>query len=195
MKEYAIPGTVQTALNRARTIGVCVDFVFFHLESLSDDDLHQQAALTGMYVLSARADAWRQSHLPSEPWPVSVNDLTFTFSVNPQAMQSFTVTLAEFFAPEIEKTFIGDEVSAMWGGFREAFLDPPYGLNPHAAEAELLYAKVSEFLTAGSPEIRRWSADWSNYFYQGKEWWGTYYWTILNREAGWIAVVGASTTD
>ncbi len=43
--------------------------------------------------------------------------------------------------------------------------------------------------------IYSWSNDWRSYFESGKEWWGTFFWTILNKEKGEITVIGASTTD
>lgn len=37
--------------------------------------------------------------------------------------------------------------------------------------------------------------DWSNYFDAGKEWWGTFYWTVFNKKNNTIMVLGASETD
>ncbi len=43
--------------------------------------------------------------------------------------------------------------------------------------------------------IYEWSNDWSYYFDAGKEWWGTFFWTILKKEKREIIVICASTTD
>ncbi|WP_010518807.1 hypothetical protein [Croceivirga radicis] len=43
--------------------------------------------------------------------------------------------------------------------------------------------------------IYEWDNNWSYYFDAGKEWWGTFFWTVLNSDEGIITVISASTTD
>lgn len=43
--------------------------------------------------------------------------------------------------------------------------------------------------------IFSWSTDWSNYFDDGKEWWGEFCWTIYNCKENTFIFIAASTTD
>ncbi|MCA9538471.1 MAG: hypothetical protein KC620_06255 [Myxococcales bacterium] len=43
--------------------------------------------------------------------------------------------------------------------------------------------------------IFEWSDDWSNYFDAGKEWWGTYFWTVLIEDLSEVVAIGASASE
>ncbi len=43
--------------------------------------------------------------------------------------------------------------------------------------------------------IYRWSDNWDIYFNIGKEWWGTFFWTILNKSNKTITIISASASD
>ncbi len=43
--------------------------------------------------------------------------------------------------------------------------------------------------------IYEWSDNWDIYFNIGKEWWGTFFWTILNKSNKTITIVSASASD
>ncbi|MGB1295933.1 MAG: hypothetical protein ACPG6V_10655 [Flavobacteriales bacterium] len=43
--------------------------------------------------------------------------------------------------------------------------------------------------------IYQWTNNWEEDLDPGKEWWGSFLWTILNKEKGEILVISASTTD
>lgn len=220
METYPLPGGIQRFLRRAREIGVCVDFAFLWADSkIETEELHRQAALAGMREFDRRADEYRETlkvrlhgseAKPDVPltnkdfldakkygitpqWPLGVNSLSFTLTLQPQQMESRKISVQEFLLPG--STLYASGPNGDYSEFRYAFLEPPYGLRPNETEAKLLYTTISDFLTSDHPEIRRWSDDWSNYFDEGKEWWGTFYWTIHNPTQGWIAAVGVSTTD
>ena len=84
-------------------------------------------------------------------------------------------------------------------GFVYAFLDPPYSFmcgktifekgNFFLDFCRLLFTDISQI------EVYKWSTDSSNYFDAGKEWWGTFFWTVYNPY--WDRYIGiiASTTD
>lgn len=44
-------------------------------------------------------------------------------------------------------------------------------------------------------EVYRWNNEFSDYFDEGKEWWGTGLWTIFDKITGIMVVIGASLTD
>lgn len=83
-----------------------------------------------------------------------------------------------------------------------ALLEPPYGIRVEidakygTSEYHIIKTKkytslykmfLNNFvmLSEYSKEdfiIYSWSDDWSNYFDAGKEWWGTFYWTVFNKK-------------
>lgn len=77
-----------------------------------------------------------------------------------------------------------------------AFTDPPYPLRCEKSELQTicketmgrLFGDLSDFT------IHKWSTNWSNYFEDGREWWGAFLWTLVSSDSrGWW--VGASATD
>ena len=44
-------------------------------------------------------------------------------------------------------------------------------------------------------EVYEWTTDWSNYFDDGHEWWGTACWSIYDKHMNRYVVIMASTTD
>ncbi|MEX1028308.1 MAG: hypothetical protein WD049_09960 [Candidatus Paceibacterota bacterium] len=82
-------------------------------------------------------------------------------------------------------------------GFAYAFSSPPYSIQLPAGELGELFDKFVQFIVFGSNEslIFEWPTDWSNYFDAGKEWWGTFLWSISNPGSSRIVVIAASTTD
>lgn len=110
-------------------------------------------------------------------------------------------------------------VTSILSGLAHALLNPPYSLRrpPDAAwrgrsgkryaEGErawmhdVLRAFCRDVLDLPDPldaehlRVHEWPTDWSTFFDAGREWWGSFYWTVENLERGWITVLGASSTD
>ena len=84
-------------------------------------------------------------------------------------------------------------------GFVYAFLDPPYSFmcgktifekgNFFLDFCRLLFTDISQI------EVYKWSTDSSNYFDEGKKWWGSFFWTVYNPCRYWYIGIIASTTD
>lgn len=74
-----------------------------------------------------------------------------------------------------------------------AFLRPPYGLDAWGEDLDRLCQVL--FPDRDSLEILSWNDDWSNYFDDGKEWWGTACWSVYDRRADTFTVIGASLSD
>ena len=83
-------------------------------------------------------------------------------------------------------------------GFVDTFLEPPYDLD---LKSELFsygeyfdgFCKVI-FSDLHQLEIYKWSIDCSNIFDSGKEWWGSYYWTVYNPiQKTYIAILATSS--
>lgn len=99
-----------------------------------------------------------------------------------------------------------------------ALLNPPYGLRipgarewPKSAEQERAYnvalgTALRRFvegvvgisllgLDRTPPSILDWSTEWTNFFDAGREWWGTFCWTVLRPTERVVVVLMASSTD
>ena len=44
-------------------------------------------------------------------------------------------------------------------------------------------------------EVYRWNDEFSNYFDDGKDWWGTGLWSAYDKKTGIFIIIGASQTD
>ena len=76
----------------------------------------------------------------------------------------------------------------------EAFLLPPHGVSLRAADFlavnRALFPRGTDGLSAYA-----WSTDWSDYFDDGREWWGTGCWSVYDARTDRYAVILASATD
>lgn len=82
-------------------------------------------------------------------------------------------------------------------GYGYAFGSPPYGLQATEEEASRLFNAINDALFGhgATLEIMKWSTDWSTYFASGREWWGSYLWTVKSSARPYIVALGASQTD
>ena len=76
-----------------------------------------------------------------------------------------------------------------------AFSEPPYGI-PYSKED---FRKINDSLFPipfrKDLEIFSWNDEFSNYFDDGKEWWGTALWSIYDKWMNRFVIIGASLTD
>lgn len=84
------------------------------------------------------------------------------------------------------------------GGFVQAFLYPPYSMKLGETIKEsgeyinhfmkLFFDNLSEL------EVYSWSIDCTQFFNSGKEWWGSYFWTVYNKTKNiYIGIVGSDS--
>ena len=75
-----------------------------------------------------------------------------------------------------------------------AFLEPPhtsgYGPDDFRSVNSVLFPKGVDQL-----EIYEWTTDWSDYFDDGHEWWGTACWSIYDKRMNRYVVIMAEATD
>ena len=75
-----------------------------------------------------------------------------------------------------------------------AFLEPPhtsdYEPNDFCKVNLCLFPKGTDGL-----EIYEWTTDWSDYFDDGHEWWGTACWSVYDKRMNRYAVIMAEATD
>lgn len=74
-----------------------------------------------------------------------------------------------------------------------AFLEPPCG-TPYMKSDFIEFNDVL-IPDKENVEVFRWNDGFSNYFDDGKEWWGTGLWSICSLKTGVFIVIGASLTD
>ena len=78
--------------------------------------------------------------------------------------------------------------------YRTAFLDPPHKNRYTGADFEKVNAALFPRGTDGI-EVYKWTTDWSDYFDDGHEWWGTLCLTVYDKALDRFAVIMASATD
>lgn len=75
-----------------------------------------------------------------------------------------------------------------------AFFQPPYPI-PYTIEN---FREINRLLFSNSwedLEIYSWNDDFSDYFDDGKDWWGTAMWSVYDKNRERFVVIGASLTD
>jgi hypothetical protein len=84
-------------------------------------------------------------------------------------------------------------------GYTDAFLSPPHYFGGKMTNLEIgkLFLAFNQFFFDDITKITvySWPTDCSNYFEAGKEWWGSFFWTIYNPIKDWYVGIAASTTD
>ena len=77
-----------------------------------------------------------------------------------------------------------------WYAFWETPHETGYGPEEFRRVNSVLFPEGTEEL-----EVFEWTTDWSNYFDDGHEWWGTACWSVYDRRMDRYAVIMAATTD
>lgn len=85
------------------------------------------------------------------------------------------------------------------GNFVHAFMEPPYSIQTGKTikeKGDYLIDFMNYFFSDFNRlEIMKWSTDCSDFFNAGKEWWGTYFWTVYNPNKDWYVGICGSETD
>lgn len=84
--------------------------------------------------------------------------------------------------------------SDSWLNYRRAFLCPPYEHSYTDDDFERLNAALFPGGADGL-EVYRWSTDWSEYFDEGNEWWGSLCLTVYDKSLNRFVIIMASATD
>jgi hypothetical protein len=85
-------------------------------------------------------------------------------------------------------------------GYADAFLRPPHSFGKKGMtnyDIGKYFLDFNQFLfnNINDLTIYSWATDCSNYFDDGKEWWGSFFWTVYNPTKDWYVGIAASTTD
>ena len=115
-------------------------------------------------------------HIAADDWQVTLEKGSITAEKIPAHA---------LFAPEDRKGELN---------YRTAFLHPPH-TNRYTNED---FEKINKTLFPNGTdclEVFKWSTDWSDYFDDGHEWWGTLCLTVYDNTLNRIVVIMASATD
>jgi hypothetical protein len=84
-------------------------------------------------------------------------------------------------------------------GYTDAFLNPPhkFGSNMTNFEVGKYFLDFNRFFfdDINKLVVYAWTTNCSNYFDAGKEFWGSFFWTVYNPAKDWYIGIAASTTD
>ena len=83
----------------------------------------------------------------------------------------------------------GDQIP-YWYAFWETPHTSGYGPEEFRKVNDVLFPNGAESL-----EVYEWTTDWSNYFEDGREWWGTACWSVYDKSLDRYVVILASATD
>ena len=101
--------------------------------------------------------------------------------------------------PEDSKHIVKREDENTIKGLAYAFLNPPYGFhinkNLYDTGAFFLNCCDTLFTDLSQIEVYEWSTDCSNYFDIGKDWWGTFFYTVYNPLRDCYIGIVASESD
>lgn len=111
------------------------------------------------------------------------NNYSVNFNVG--TIEAKPITPEELFAPAENRGELN---------YRTAFLQPPHGNSYRNKD----FDKINSVLFPNGTdclEIFKWSTDWSDYFDDGHEWWGTLCLTVYDKTADRFVIIMASATD
>ncbi|MGY3777087.1 hypothetical protein [Isobaculum melis] len=125
----------------------------------------------------------REELLKKNGW----SDKLRSYSVISKAMKAEPIDSVDFFK---EYKHADEEFeTSYYYAVTNSTLTNPKGKEDFRTINQLLFPNQQNLI------IYRWNDDWSDYFDAGKEWWGTFYWTIYDPSTNRMTVIGASTTD
>ena len=209
----------QAAVNsKLDKLQVELEVVSFAIEGVEDDiySLSQYAAIEGMKIFAQRIeDNWQKrkkellKNIPKFDF-----EKRYKIIIHDNKPNGRLISFEEFIGFDYKNKSV-NIFDYRGCDLAHALLVPPYGIkvkiDAKFGTEEYHEIKTKEFtnlyrlflndfilLSKYKKEdliIYSWSDDWSNFFDAGKEWWGTYYLTVYNRQSNTIIVLGASETD
>lgn len=156
-----------------------LDYVLLSFEGEYKDAItHKKAVLKAFDIFANRYRVGNRINPPR-------------FTIDEDKMECKKITLDELLS---ENKYIRDDIINTKNYFR-AFSDPPYG-TPYTAEdfRKLNHMLFPEYFR-NDMEVYIWNDDFSDYFDDGKEWWGTALWSVFDKAQQRFVIIGASLTD
>ncbi len=183
-----------TRIDEAQAFGCVVEFAVFAVapEAVLDKKFHLRAA---------RAISAFQELPEQEPADI-FRDPNCAANIVLDEKAGKAIKVAEFLGSDGNLKTLGlkerPQSREVSGGFAYAFADPPYPLTCPFASADKLFQSLNKELFASFADPVRlfeWNAPQTEYFAMGREWWGTYLWTVSVSRRSQIIAVAASASD
>lgn len=140
-------------------------------------DTHKEAVIEAFHILNERKRV--------------ANHWGFHCTIEEGKMSAVECDTSEFLKLPRDSYYDTNEVKQL--PYWSAFLKPPYGVPYVTDDFKKLNNVLFPFLE--SLEVYRWNDDFSNYFDDGKEWWGTGCWSAYDKKTNVFVVIGASLSD
>jgi hypothetical protein len=187
-------------LARYKAVGGVIEHVLITNPDpgIPDPELHRQAALFTLRILARRTDTYFDALLQRPEWRGHRRDEFFAIETREDRLTGRPVSTDEFvgpwFDPRTGRFTQHDEPA----GYAYAFCNPPYSLRGDPGEDATLFLNIAGVLFQGfhpSLTVYAWTPECSNYFDDGQEWWGSFFWTTCIPDSQFVAGIAASTTD
>lgn len=195
--------------------GIVLDYIFIKNKEKYNDsyNAHKEIAILSMLKIKTRIYKnvlnnilENKNYLYTEDEIEKAKKGSFNYfkiTIEKENILGEKIKCANFFGEEdcfMEQDHITNNWSSNWNrqGYKGAFFNPPHCLLKLQKEQEVFNNINNKYLSPFNDqnlEIYSWNNDWSNYFDDGKEWWGTFYWTIYNKEKDMYIVIAGSATD
>lgn len=146
---------------------------------------HRAVALASLYALKSKFAARTQLL-----WKMTIDQDEFDHS------QGTYLSPRRFLGPEFDwksKQFIPIKHRESTDNYLYVLRDPVHGSGASITLCEQVCDAL--FGDIASLEIYAWPTDCSNFFDFGKEWWGTFFWTVYSPTHNWYVGILASSTD
>ncbi|MBR0135341.1 MAG: hypothetical protein IJM18_04005 [Clostridia bacterium] len=162
------------------------DAVLFAMCKMIERDIDEQLKSEVMYCREVQAEPF--------PWSLDIAKAQ-AHPIDPETFLRVPVILRtdrigqRFYDCSRPDTDKGEQIP-YWYAFWETPHGSGYGPDEFQKVNSLLFPKGTDEL-----EVYEWTTDWSSYFDDGHEWWGTACWSVYDRRMNRYAVIMASATD
>lgn len=175
--------------------GCCLDYVILQSEEeYSKMKSHKQAVVKALEILNERK---REKYKVKKLKRYGIDLLQYDIRLD--KMVAECITIDEFLKepednyyvmkPSGNHSFSIPEKIPYW----YAFLEPPYSNKLVLKDFKIFNQVLFPF--PNNLELYRWNDEFSNYFDDGKEWWGTGCWSVYDKITQIYVVIFASLTD
>jgi len=162
-----------------------LDYVILLPDEYNGVETHKKAVIEAFHIFNTRT--------------IVGNKYNFKATIEPGKMSASLCSIEELLQLPEDDYYDSRPEGNRWFGIPQpipywyAFLEPPYGV-PYLTSDFIKFNDVL-FPFKENTEVYRWNDDFSNYFDDGKEWWGTGLWSAYDKTTGIIVIIGASQTD
>lgn len=174
VKEHIIYELLENKYNRLE-----IDYVIISSKEYKGLESHKEAVIKSLEILSERYDC--------------------TYEINTKKMSSKLSSIDEllelpednYYDKRIDKNhnYTKPEPITYW----YAFLEPPHGV-PYLTKNFIDFNNIL-FPNKEYSEVYRWNDNFSDYFSEGLEWWGTGLWSIYDKTSEIFIIIAVSASD